>query len=73
MNRKAARAKELFRQYEADKLLVNADPPLTQAQREREITRLTDELEEAERAAGIRRVPLFRVEVEATGDGSVAV
>ena len=67
------KADELYRQYEADKLLLAADPTLTQAAREREITELTDELWEAERATGIRWRSIFRLEVEATGDGSVEV
>jgi len=66
--------------YEADKLLLAADPTLTQRQKEQILTRLTDELVGAERqeilarfndelteeekAAGIRWRELFSVSVE---------
>lgn len=63
------KADELYRQYEADKLLVDADLTLTQAAREQVMTRLTDEFLEAEQAAGIRWEPVGGFEVEAKEAG----
>jgi hypothetical protein len=66
------KADELYRRHETDKLLVKADPTLTEAQRSRLITELTDELLQAERAAGIRWEPVSSCYVEnATVSGSV--
>ncbi len=68
------RADELYRQYEADKAIVGADPELDPAQKDRVITELTDALEEEEARLGIRWQTLGEVEVrEAAESGSVEI
>ena len=64
---------ELYKQYEADKLLVNADPTLTAQQRADVLTQLTDDLLAAEEARGIRWQLLASVEVQATQDGTARI
>ena len=58
------KARELFRAYQADTALVRADPELTDAEKMQEQMRLTNELLEAERAAGIQWVPIASAHVE---------
>lgn len=59
-----------YARYAANKALIEIDPTLTQAKKERWITELTETLKQEERALGITWVPVWGCEVEATGDGS---
>jgi hypothetical protein len=67
-------ARKLYEDYEAAKLRVQLDEHLTKVEKEREITRLTHELqeEEQERAARIRWEIIAGFEArEASEGGSV--
>jgi hypothetical protein len=48
------KTRKLYDDYEAAKLRVHFDKHLTKVEKEQEITRLTHNLKEDERAAGIR-------------------
>lgn len=65
------KARDLYDAYKADEARVMADPELPANEKGQAITALTNELLEAERAVGVRWKPLFSLEVEATGDGSM--
>ncbi len=65
------RHEELYRMYEADKLLLMTDTVMTGAQKARRLTELTYELLEAEAEAGVVWHPVGSVTVVgATGDGA---
>ncbi len=63
-------AERAYRQYEGNKLIVTADPTLTEQQKVALITRLTSDLEEAEAALGLVWHPVADVNVTATSSGT---
>lgn len=63
-------AERAYRLYEADKLLVNADPTLTSEEKANRITQLTDELFETEATLGVTWHSIGGVTVTATSSST---